>query len=57
MQIVNEKYKLPVKFIQNDFALNEFAETDIIPIYTFLLCAGNFICIEEMLNEEIEKKT
>ena len=56
MQVINEKYKLPIKFIQNDFEINEFAQTELIPIYTFLLCAGNFVCIEEVMTEEIEKK-
>ena len=56
IKVLNQKFKLSITHIPHDFALFEFAETEAIPIYSFLVCAGNFLCIEEMITEEHEKK-
>jgi len=56
INVLNDTYKFRIKDIPHEYALFEFAETELIPLYSFLLCAGNFICIEEKITEEIVKK-
>jgi hypothetical protein len=53
---LNKTYKFNISLIRQDFDLFEFEETELIPVYSFLLCAGKFSVVEELLLEEFEKK-
>jgi aminopeptidase N len=54
-ETISKLHNFKSEQLRNDFSLIEFEETDLIPTYAFLLCAGKFLVIQELLTEEIEK--
>ena len=41
---ITDKYNFPLFGINEDFAIFEFNESELIPLPNFILCAGNFFC-------------
>ena len=53
---IGKTFNFNTSHIRTDFVINEFEETDPIPTYAFLLCAGKYTVFDEVVLEEDELK-